>query len=84
MLCVPFIGTLLYVTLATDGLPSPRPAPADTWPGKRWRSVRSVARAGESLVRGAEVPRDIDPWGDLPESHEPVHPNDTWDRNPRG
>ncbi len=84
VLCVPFIGTLLYVTLATDGLPSPRPAPADTWPGKRWRSVRSVARAGESLVRGAEVPREIDPWDDLPESHEPVHPNDTRDWSPRG
>lgn len=72
VLCIPFIGTLLYVTLATDGLPIPRPSPADTWPGKRWRSVRSVKRVGESLMRGTEVPPRADPWENLPISHEPL------------
>jgi hypothetical protein len=72
VLCIPFIGTLLYVMLATDGLPIPRPSPSDTWPGKRWRSVRSVKRVGESLMRGTEVPREADPWEDLPASHEPL------------
>jgi hypothetical protein len=75
VLCIPFLGTLLYVMLATDGLPVPRPSPSDTWPGKRWRSLRTVKQAGESLIRGTEVPREADPWEDLPASHEPL----TWD-----
>jgi hypothetical protein len=73
VLCIPFIGTLLYVTLATDGLPVPRPSPAATWPGKRWRLARSFKRVGESFVRGAEVPRELDPWENLPTSHEPLN-----------
>lgn len=83
VLCIPFIGTLLYVTLATDGLPIPRPSPADTWPGKRWRSVRSVKRVGESLVRGAEVQREADPWENLPTSHEPLIAEEPRDWNSR-
>lgn len=81
VLCIPFIGTLLYVTLATDGLPVPRPSPADTWPGKRWRLARSVKRVGESLVRGAEVPREVDPWENLPASHEPLNAEEPRDWN---
>jgi hypothetical protein len=83
VLCIPFIGTLLYVMLATDGLPTPRPSPADTWPGRRWRSVRSVKRVGESLVRGADLPREDDPWDYLPASHEALDPAETLDWNDR-
>jgi hypothetical protein len=72
VLCIPFIGPLLYTMLATDGLPIPRPSPSDTWPGKRWRSVRSVKRVGESLMRGTEIPRENDPWEYLPASHDPL------------
>lgn len=81
VLCIPFIGTLLYVTLATDGLPIPRPSPAGTWPGKRWRTVRSVKRVGESLMRGTEVPHETDPWENLPTSHEPMSQEEPRDWN---
>jgi hypothetical protein len=80
VLCIPFLGTLLYVMLATDGLPVPRPSPSDTWPGKRWRSLRSVKQVGESLIRGAEMPREADPWEDLPASHEPLPRDEPRDR----
>src|SRR6478735_11633065 len=33
ILCLPFVGTLLYIALATDGLPVPGPHPTSTWPG---------------------------------------------------
>jgi hypothetical protein len=70
VLCIPFLGPLMYVTLATDGLPNPRPSPASTWPGRRWRLVRTVGRWSESFLRGAEVPREPDPWDELPVSHD--------------
>jgi hypothetical protein len=70
VLCIPFLGPLMYVMLATDGLPNPRPSPASTWPGRRWRLVRTVGRWSESFLRGAEVPREPDPWDELPVSHD--------------
>jgi hypothetical protein len=70
VLCIPFLGPLMYVMLATDGLPTPRPSPASTWPGRRWRLVRTVGRWSETVLRGAEVPREPDPWDELPVSHD--------------
>jgi hypothetical protein len=70
ILCLPFIGPLLYSMLATDGLPVPKPAPDSTWPGKRWRMVQRFGRRGQRFLRGAEAPREPDPWEDLPISHD--------------
>ncbi len=72
ILCIPFLGPLMYVMLATDGLPTPRPSPASTWPGRRWRVVRTVGRWSETVLRGAEVPREPNPWDELPVSHDAV------------
>jgi len=72
VLCIPFLGPLLYAMVATDGLPSPRRSPSSTWPGRRWRVVRTVGRWSESVLRGAEVPREADPWDELPMSHDAV------------
>ncbi|MEZ4495518.1 MAG: PLD nuclease N-terminal domain-containing protein [Thermomicrobiales bacterium] len=49
VLCLPFIGPLLYAMLATDGLPIPKPAPDSTWPGRRWRVVQRFGRRGSAL-----------------------------------
>ena len=70
VLCLPFVGPLLYAMLATDGLPLPRPAPDSTWPGKRWRTVQRFGRRGHRFLRGAEAPPAVDPWEDLPVSHD--------------
>lgn len=74
VLCIPFLGPLMYAMLATDGLPNPRPSPASTWPGRRWRVVRTVGRWSESFLRGAEVPKEPDPWDELPVSHDALAP----------
>jgi hypothetical protein len=78
ILCLPFVGTLLYIALATDGLPIPRPHPTSTWPGRRWRGVRKVAQAGESFIRGAEPPREQQQaWEDFPDPFDdPIPPDD--------
>ena len=70
VLCLPFIGPLLYAMLATDGLPIPKPAPDSTWPGRRWRVVQRFGRRGQRFLSGAEGPGDPDPWQDLPISHD--------------
>jgi hypothetical protein len=72
ILCIPFLGPLLYATVATDGLPNPRPSPASTWPGRRWRVVRTLGQWSGSFLRGAEVPKEPDPWDELPVSHDAV------------
>ena len=82
ILCLPFVGTLLYVLLATDGLPIPRPHPTSTWPGHRWRGVRRVAQAGESLIKGPDAAPDIEPWDDLLDPFDPVTRPD--ERDERG
>ena len=82
ILCLPFVGTLLYIALATDGLPIPRPHPTSTWPGRRWRGVRKVAQAGESFIRGAEPPRENQTWRELPDPFDDPIPPD--DRDERG
>ena len=70
VLCLPFVGPLLYTMLATDGLPLPRPAPDSTWPGKRWRVVQRFGRRGSHFLRGTGGPGEPDPWEDLPISHD--------------
>jgi hypothetical protein len=70
ILCLPFIGALLYAILATDGLPLPKPPPDSTWPGKRWRVVQRFARRSGRFLRGAGAPQEADPWEDLPISHD--------------
>jgi len=77
ILCLPFVGTLLYIALATDGLPIPRPHPTSTWPGRRWRGVRKVAQAGESFIRGTEPPRANPSWQEFPDPFDdPIPPED--------
>lgn len=70
VLCLPFLGPLLYVMLATDGLPAPRPSPTSTWPGRRWRVVQRIGRWSGAVLKGAEPPKGPDPWDDLPMSHD--------------
>lgn len=82
ILCLPFVGTLLYFLLATDGLPIPRPHPTSTWPGRRWRGVRKVAQASESFIRGTDAPREQpQQWDDFSDSIE--EPDSTNDRDGR-
>ena len=82
ILCLPFVGTLLYFALATDGLPIPKPHPTSTWPGRRWRGVRKVVQVGESFIRGTEVPRENQPWEEVSDPFDDPIPPD--DRDERG